>query len=483
MSISRRSFLRTGGLGLGAAGFLSAFERFGLGSASAAYSIDPAYKALVVVFLYGGNDTNNMVIPNDASGQYAYSKYAAKRSPTSCDFSIPQPGVGVVGAGLPITPVNLGGSSFMLHPSMTRLAALFADTVKTPLAVLCNVGTLVEPTKKNPTDGTFYNPTNGLAATLPSQLMSHRDQQDEWQSAIANPDIGVTATGWGGRIADSYATGTFPVVLSDAGSMLFTHGATTSPIVVSASGTFGLTSNDGGGNATFLSQLANQASNQTLTYANQEIVKESLQYAATLNAALTANVVTWRTGTWDNTGDLGVELKKIAEVIAASGPSGLALTKQVFFCSKGGFDTHANQGDDQGALLLEIDNALAAFYDAMTQIGAGNKVVLATQSDFNRTFAPGAFTGTDHAWGTHQLILGNAVHGGKFFGTFPDLTTGGVDDMDGSTVSPGGEGRWVPTTSVDQYAATLAHWFDPSLSLTTLFPNLTHFSPQTLNFV
>jgi uncharacterized protein (DUF1501 family) len=482
MSITRRSFLRTGGLGLGAAGFLSAFERFGLGTASAAYSIDPAYKALVVVFLYGGNDTNNMVIPNDASGPYAYSKYALKRSPTSCDFSIPQPVTGDPASTL-ITPSNMGGSSFFLHPKMTRLAGLFNDTVKTPLAVLCNVGTLVEPTKKNPTDGTFYNPTTGLAATLPSQLMSHRDQQDEWQSAIANPDISATATGWGGRIADSYAAGSFPVVLSDAGSTLFTHGGTTSPIVISASGTFGLTSNDGGGNATFLSQLAGQASGQTLTYANQEIMKESLQYATTLNAALTANTVTWRAGTWDYPGDLVLELKKIAEVIAASGPLGLGLTKQVFFCSKGGFDTHANQAIDQADLLSEVDNALACFYDAMTQIGAGNKVVLATQSDFNRTFAPGAFSGTDHAWGTHQLILGNAVRGGRFFGTFPDLTTGRGDDMDGISPDFEGEGRWVPTTSVDQYAATLAHWFDPNLNLTTLFPNLAHFSPQTLNFL
>jgi uncharacterized protein (DUF1501 family) len=481
MSISRRSFLRTGALGLGAAGFLSAFERFGLGTANAASSIDPTYKALVVVFLFGGNDTNNMVIPNDATGKYAYAKYAATRNPSTCDFSIPQPGVGVVGAGLPIAPLNVGGSSFMFHPSMTRLQALFSDSRK-PLAVLCNVGTLVEPTKKNPADGSFFNPITGAPATLPEQLMSHRDQQDEWQTGIANPELGVTATGWGGRIADHYAPSSFPLALSDAGSTMFTQGEITSPIVVSASGTFGL-NDSGAGNAPFVAQLAAQASGQTLTYANQKIMGDALAYAATLNTALAGNVVTWRADTWDNTGALGLELKKIAEVIAASGPNGLALTKQVFFCSKGGFDTHADQGDDQAALLAEVDNALAAFYDAMTQIGAANKVVLATQSDFSRTFAPGSFSGTDHAWGTHQLILGNAVNGSKFFGTFPDLTTGQGDDMDGTTAKPEGEGRWVPTTSVEQYAATLAKWLDPGLDLAVLFPNLVNFTPQTLNFV
>ena len=364
---------------------------------------------------------------------------------------------------------------------MPRLQALFATDKK--LAVLCNVGTLVEPTKKNLADGTFSNPITGLPATLPSQLMSHRDQQDEWQTAIANPDIGVTATGWGGRIADAYTGATFPLVLSDAGSTMFTHGATTGPLVISPTGTFGLTSNDGGGNAPFVTQLAAQTSTQLLTGANQAIMTNAITYAGTLNTALANNTFAWRANTWDNTGALGAELKKIAEVIAASGPNGLKLTKQVFFASRGGFDTHADQGVDQATLLGEIDNALAAFYDAMQQIGAADKVVLATESDFSRTLAPGSFSGTDHAWGTHTLILGGPVKGGNFYGTFPDLTTGGADDMDGSTASPGGEGRWIPTTSVDQYAATLAQWLDPGLSLTTLFPNLTNFTPQTLTFV
>ena len=479
MSISRRSFLRTGALGLGAAGFLSAFEHVGLGSASAAASVNSQYKALVVVFLFGGNDSNNMVVPNDATGAYAYSRYAASRSAATCDFFITQ--AGGTNPGLPITPTNLSTHSFMLHPSMPRLQALFTTDKK--LAVLCNVGTLVEPTKKNTSDGTYFNPVTLAPATLPSQLMSHRDQQDEWQTAIANPVLEVTPTGWGGRIADTYTAPTFPVVFSDAGSSLFTHGAATSPLVVSATGTFGLTTLDGGGNAPFLAQLAGQTSIQTLTAANQTITNNALTYAGALNTALTNNAVVWNPGTWDNTGSLGDELKKIAEVIAASGPNGLNLTKQVFFCSRGGFDTHADQAVDQVALYAELDNALAAFYDAMGQIGAANKVVLATESDFSRTLAPGSFSGTDHAWGGHQLILGGPVKGGKLFGTFPDLTTGGADDMDGSTAKPGGEGRWVPTTSVDQYAATLAAWFDPTLSLTTLFPNLASFSPQTLTFV
>jgi uncharacterized protein (DUF1501 family) len=484
MSISRRSFLRTGALGLGASTLLSSFERFGLGPALASASIDPSYQAIVIVFLFGGNDSNNMLIPNDVAGRYDYAKYAAVRKPSTCDFSIPQSGTG---AGLGIQPQNLT-SPFMLHPSMTNLAGLFNATTS-PLAILCNTGSLVEPSKKSAsravaTDPTLVQPGTTTAAVAPTHLMSHLDQQSQWQASIANPSAATALTGWGGRVADQYPTVPFPTVLSDDGATLFTQGSVVDPMVVAPSGVFGL--QDTGGNAAFVQTLAGQTSGVVLTRANQAIMNQARLYSDKLSNAIAASSVSWGT-TWANTGTLGTALHRIADVIAASGPgtggSGLGMTKQIFFCGLGGFDTHAGQGATQASLYTQIDAALFAFYTAMGMIGAQDKVVLATHSDFGRTLKPASSTGTDHAWGSHHLILGGPVKGGKLYGTFPDLTLGGADDMDGDLLKPGGEGRWVPTRSVDQYAATLAGWLDPALTTTALFPNLVNFSQQKLGFL
>lgn len=482
MSVSRRSFLRTAALGMGASAFLNGLSRLGVSSASAGYCGAAAdYKALVCVFLTGGNDGNNMVIPNDAAGMYAYSKYSAARNAATCDFSIPQ--APAAGAGIAISPTNLPGSSFMLHPSLVNMASHFSAG---RLAVVCNTGTLVEPTHKDLATGILLNGA-GVVARKPTSMMSHKDQQDEWQIGRADPSVAAAPIGWGGGIADQLAYQGFPMVLSDAGQALFIRSADTTkgPIVVPATGTFGLT--DSGANRTHLAALAGQVSSNHLIAANQAIMTQALANADALNAALAACSQNWG-GIWTGGGGkLTLQLKKIANIIAAAGSGALTgaapITRQIFFCSLGGFDNHSNQGLDQAALLADVDFALNAFQSAMTTIGAGSKVTTFTMSDFARTLEPGSVSGTDHAWGSHHLVLGDAVHGGKFFGTYPDITLGGPDDMDGSVAKPGGEGRWIPTTSVDQYAATLASWFDPTVNLNTLLPNLANFSPTTLGFL
>jgi uncharacterized protein (DUF1501 family) len=501
MSISRRSFLRAGALTLGASTLLSSIERFGFGSAIASSSINTGYRALVVVFLFGGNDSNNMLIPNDPDGgTFPYSQYGNVRFPDSCDFSIPKDG------GRLISPSNYAGSSLMLHPSMPQLASLFngtfPGTTQRDLAILCNTGTLVEPSKKDATRTDKAMPSlikRGIlpkaAAAAPTRLMSHLDQQREWQSGVANPSATTALSGWGGRIADVHkaAPPPFPTVLSDGGAELFTQGAFVDPMVVSPAGLIGLA--DSGANAAFAAALAQQTSGVVLTRANQMIMKQANAYSNALNVAMSNNVPNYATAAW-GTGSLSQALRRIADVIAASGPgaldanqqpTGLNMTQQVFFCGLGGFDTHAGQHVHQASLLAEVDDALAAFYRAMADIGARDKVVLATQSDFGRTLKPASSAGTDHAWGSHHLILGGPVNGGKLYGAFPDLTLGGVDDLDGdATNGNAGEGRWVPTTSAAQYAATLAGWVEPSLlaaDLDTMFPNLPNFATKTLPFL
>jgi uncharacterized protein (DUF1501 family) len=490
MSISRRNFLRFSALGLGATTLLSSVERFGLGSALATTTFAPGYKALVIVFLFGGNDANNMLIPNDAR----YADYKLWRDDAHCDFGIPQPGtVGALNpAGIALNKKDGLGGKYMLHPKMPKLAALI-NAASSPAAILCNTGTLVEPTRKDPVTGKLVHRTSGAAVKLPLHLMSHLDQQREWQTSIANPDATQVPTGWGGRVADRYGSD-FPTNVSESGAVLFTQGASTGPLVVSPTSPSGLTDlsglSDANTNAEYVAALAGLSdpssavnalgeSGAYVVRANQRTMQQALLNTQTLNTALANKAAVGAFGT----GSLSVALQRIAEMISVSAsiktPKTNGMTRQIFFCGLGGFDTHAGQDLHQSALLGEIDDALDAFNTAMQLIGAQDKVVLATHSDFARTFKPASHGGTDHAWGSHHIILGGPVHGG-IHGIYPDLQLGGPDDVDGISPTFDGEGRWVPTTSVDQYAATLAHWFDPALPLNALFPNLSNFGQQPL---
>jgi uncharacterized protein (DUF1501 family) len=451
----RRRFLRHAGA-LSAAGLASRLGVLDLvARANAQQTSD--YKALVCVFLFGGNDGNNTIIPIDSGG---YAQYAAVR-PVASGINLAQASL------LPIQPVNLG-TPYGLHPALPELKALF-DQRK--LAVLANVGTLLQPTTK----------AQYAAGLRPQSLYSHADQQAQWQSSVSSS---ASATGWGGRIADQVAamnaaTG-FPVVTSLDGTVLFTIGSAAPPLAIPATGSFalsGYTTASAANTARLsaLQQLLALPSANALVNAANDIGSQAYNLSATVNpiignanstvAPLFANL---KTGTAN-------QLFQVAKMIEARAATGAR--RQVFFVQLGSFDTHGDQINRQQALFAELSPALKAFYDATSALGVGGQVTTFTLSDFGRTFQPASGGGTDHAWGSHHFIIGDAVQGGAFYGDYPQLALGGPSDAES-------EGRWLPTTSVDQYGATLAQWFGVApADLGTVFPNLKSFTAPTLGFL
>ena len=461
MRITRREFLRRSGCGIGtAAALAAAVERFSLFSARA----DAAgYKALVCVFLGGGNDGNNMVIPADTTGYGAYSSIRG-----SSGLAIAQSSL------LPITPKTLG-VPFGLHPSLAAVHPLFDSG---NLAVVCNVGPLVDPLTRE----TYLS-----GGPKPFQLFSHSDQIAQWQTSIST---GPSGTGWGGRIADTFGiTPGLPVVTALAGGT-FTRGQITSPLTVASAPTplnqllalsgFGTNSAELVRRRTFDS-LRTIDRESPLVRSAQDVMEKAVSLAADLNVDPVLTTV------FPNT-SLGNQLKQIAKLIRFNQTSAEPLNRQIFFCSLGGFDTHQNQVNTQTTLLTQVAQAMKAFYDATVEIGTAPDVTTFTLSDFGRTFQPSgsgaAIVGSDHAWGNHHLVMGGSVFGGDFYGVpgkngtvFPTLQLTGPDDTDN-------RGRWIPTASVDQYGATFARWFDiDPVQINTIFPQLGHFSPSHLGFL
>jgi len=450
MNFSRRHFVQRAGAlaALGAGSGLSLL-------AQAQGASD--YKALVCVFLYGGNDGNNTIVPFDNAG---YAQYSAVRTAAS--------GIQLAQASLlPIQPVSLG-TPFGLHPSLPELQALFNQK---KLAVLANVGTLVQPTTK----------TQYTAGQVPLSLYSHSDQQAQWQSSVSNT---LSGTGWGGRIADRVAplnaASGFPVVTSLGGTVLFAAGKSTSPLAIPVSGSFAVAGYNNSAASTArlnaLKQfLAAGSTNQFVATANA-IGSQALTLSATMNPILAnANSTVASLFAPLANNNTAAALFQVAKTIEARAVTGAK--RQIFFVSLGNFDTHANQAPTQSNLLAQLSPALKAFYDATVALGVGSQVTTFTLSDFGRTFQPASGAGTDHAWGNHQLIIGDAVKGGDFFGQYPTLALGGPNDAEQ-------RGRWIPTTSVDQFGATLAKWFGVSTAdLATVFPNLAKFATSDLGFM
>jgi len=449
MAFSRRDFLKRT-CGTAAAGFAAAsFNRFGLVNALAQSAQD--YKALVCVFLFGGNDSNNMVIPLSSSG---YASYEQTRSV----LALPQAGL------LPITPPSVG-SPFGFHPRFTGLRSLFNQQ---HLAVLTNVGTLVRPT----TRAQFQQGQ----ATLPRNLFSHEDQQAQMQTAALD---GSGQTGWAGRTADKIQSiygGTFPVIISLAGTNIFCEGLAARSIESSGDPTrllsgFG-SSAESQARLSALQNLLTFDTGLSLIQAASTTTTNAFQDSKTLADALASGPAL--ATVFPNNG-LASQLKQVAQIISVR--SALGLQRQIFFVSIGGFDTHSDQLNSQDNLYTQLSQAMSAFYQATAEIGAASQVTTFTLSDFSRTYAPDSTSGSDHAWGGHHLIMGGAVHGGDFYGKFPTLALAGPDDATD-------EGRWIPTTSLDQYAGTLANWFGvPTADLPTIFPNLANFTTPVLNFV
>jgi uncharacterized protein (DUF1501 family) len=408
------------------------------------------YRALVCIFLFGGNDSNNTVIPTDN-----YSTYSSKRG----ILALTPDQLAATG----ISPKS--GGKYALHPGMTGLQALFSAG---RLAVVVNVGTLVAPIAK----------TDYQAGVHPYQLFSHSDQQNQWQTSVSNSD---TPYGWGGRISDQTqdASTGFPTVASVAGVSVFSSGSRTHPVALAPAPT--------PLNQTLQLQHPDNVFNQILSYdaaaTSPALIRAAdgiTQGAVTDGGLLSTNP---SLSTVFPTTGLGNQLLQVAKLIKVS--SSLGLKRQIFFCSLGGFDTHTVQLTTQATLLGQLSAAMSAFYNATAEMGVSSNVTTFTLSDFSRTFTPAgtavATVGSDHAWGSYHFVMGDAVLGGDFYGTFPDLVVGGNQDTDSGS---GARGRWIPTISVDEYAATLASWYGLSASdLNIVFPNIGRFARSNLGFM
>ncbi|WP_374352898.1 DUF1501 domain-containing protein [Chitinimonas sp.] len=409
------------------------------------------FRALVCVFLMGGNDSNNMIIPTDAAGYAAYLAARGNSTTTSGALGLPQSSL-----------VQLTGANYALHPNLAPLLPVWQQG---KLALQFNVGTLVRPISK-----AEYR----VGANQPDNLYSHSDQQGQWQTAVVK---GPQRSGWAGRIADlGAASGVLPLAISTAGNQPFAAGLRSSGLAIPASGTFSLA---GFGSSPQTNPLFKAMSAlRGVDLANSQVAAAAGTMGGAVNASTALASVLSGTSTITSlfTGQnnsLAQQLQQVARIIEAR--QALGLGRQIFMVTHNGYDTHSDQLNKQGSLFKELGLALKSFYDAMAQLGVANQVTTFTNSDFSRTLKPNA-GGSDHAWGGHHLVLGGGVKGGTY-GTFPALVNGGVDDVTS-------QGRWLPTTSVDQYSATLASWFGvQDTDLPSVFPNLGAFPVRNLGFM
>ena len=464
MAITRRDFLRSSACAVGSAALASSIDTF-----SMVHALTPEaasdYKALVCVFLNGGNDGNNMFVSLDQYAGYSNARLAAGLAIAHDDL-------------LQVSPVS--GGSYGFHPNMSGMKDLFNQG---KLAVLCNNGPLVEPLTRT----TYQNGTG----KKPLQLFSHSDQVGLFQTAIAN---NVSQTGWGGRLADKTqglnGSATFPSNISIAGINLLLSGVDTRQLAVADSGTplanvlqlnFAPTTAEQTPRLASFTELRTLDNNFKLVKAASDTRTSSIQ---TDDALSSVNPVLL---TGFPATSLGRQLRQVALLIKActDANAGINMKRQIFFTQIGGFDTHSAEIGGQGSLLTQVSQAISAFYAATVELGVQDKVTTFTMSDFGRTFQPAGTgvtqVGTDHAWGNHQLIVGGSVLGHTLYGTYPTLALGGPDDTDGGS-SP--RGRWIPTTSVEQYAATLATWYGLSTAdLSAVFPLISRFATPDLGFL
>lgn len=471
-NLSRRGFL---GSMMAAAGTTVAPFAVNLAAMSNAAAQNAGdYKALVCLFMAGGNDAFNTVLATDST---SWNEYQRLRATTDAS-SIALPAPGASGGVLSISPANNQGRSFALHPRLTNLKGLFEAG---NAAILANVGTLVQPTT--------LAQYKAASVKLPPKLFSHNDQQSMWQSDAPEG----SAVGWGGRMGDMVASSnsnnTFGCI-SVAGNAIFLTGKQTRQLQITTNGLPGITNLNGAlfGTPQVANPLRNiitsQGSNK-LQNDHAAVLTRAINAQATLAAAMApmgaggipnpTNYVNPNNGNVASN-PLAVQLQAVARVIAGRGA--LGVKRQVFYVSMGGFDTHGAQTGTHADLMARLDHAIAYFNTVMTSMQGTDlrkQVTLFTASDFGRTFVTNG-NGTDHGWGSHHFIVGGAVKGRDIYGKFP--TTGVNHDLDV------GSGSLLPTTSVDQYGATLASWFGvPADQLASVFPNIGNFTTKNLGFM
>jgi len=473
--LSRRQWLQRAGGTLAGAFGAATLGHLALGT-QPAYAAD--YKALVCIFLYGGNDGMNVIVPTDTSH---YQQYASVRG----TLALPQSSL-----------VSLGGSNFGLHPSLSALQPFWSSH---QLAPVFNVGPLYKPLTKEQ-----YRAAPDGSELVPDALFSHADQQIEWETGTSDS---MTRTGWGGRA--SKVLGTVNPVISVGGNGRFgVEDMRPSPLVLpgpgATFGAYGLGPDDTDWEPNRLRRQAIDA-----LYAEPQPLVLGQAYTAQQTNAFEmserlADIVKSMPGDADSTPAIdsafaplivdgkistlmGQQLYQIAKLVRSNAQ--VQGNRQIFFAQQGGYDTHSGQiGDNSllglhATLLKELGDAMAAFQQALVNLGLAPAVTTFTQSDFGRTFAPNSTAGTDHAWGNHQLVMGGSVKGGETYGKYPQLVLGGPDDVGVDSWEL--QGRWIPTSSVDQFASTLLGWFGAGDGqLDKILPNLVHFgAKRSLGFL
>jgi uncharacterized protein (DUF1501 family) len=445
---SRREFLKDTLRSVTALGAVGSMAKFGEMNALAATGSN--YQALVCIFLLGGNDGHNTVIPI-TTAQQNYNQYQQTRG----GLAIPS------GSLLPIAN---GSDTYGLHPSLAEIQGLYNQG---KAAVLANVGMLVQPITR-----AIYLTNN--SALIPSALFSHSDQSSQWQTGIP---AGNGSSGWGGRITDllqsQNSAAIFPPVTATNSCQLFCTGVQTFPATVPPTGMATLNALSSASANAGMQQLLTFDNGVQLVQAANGIMTRGNNYANTLTGLLGSAPPLQTQFPAGN--PLAAQLQTVARVMSVRNQ--LGLTRQIFFCMLDGFDTHSLQFETQTPLLQQLSQAVLAFYQATQELGIDGNVTTFTASEFGRTLTPSGADGSDHAWGNHHFIIGTGVKGGRFYGNFPLLAPGGPDDA-------GSRGVLLPTTAVDQYGATLAQWFGvPQTSLPTVFPNIANFGISPLGFL
>ncbi|MFT4548859.1 MAG: hypothetical protein ACI8XO_003758 [Verrucomicrobiales bacterium] len=483
--LTRRHFFRQGACAaLGVTGMVNTLTHLRLigGAMAQDGGTGGGHKAIVCLYLQGGNDSSNMILP--MGPQPVYDQYASDRGDIAIDLEDADGNLLVH----PITPDSYDdGVDYAFHPSAGDLAQLFADG---NLAVVANVGSMVGPISK---------PQYQQGLFVPPQLYSHSDQTTQWQSSVADQPF---QTGWGGRMADELlktlnANQKIAMSVSLSGTNSYQVGDTSVQYQVTPNGSVSYSG--------YGTNYANALEADGVTYKNTLQGKRLKAFHDIMNldpahlmqkelgtkmydSYLTDRLLTEAlssvpplTTEFPDSAS-GDQMKMIARLIAAR--SELGQERQIFFAQVKGYDTHATQLTSHAALMAEMSETVKAFYDATVELGIEDQVTTFTASDFSRTYSPngvGANTGSDHAWGGHALVCGGAVNGREIYGQMPDLQINGPSDVDLNN----GRGRWLPTTSVDEYSATLAKWFgvDPAILPVEVFPNLGRFANPDLGFM
>ncbi len=453
--LSRREFLkRASALSFAGTATPFALNLASIGSASA--QVAGGYRAVVCLFLFGGNDHTNTIIPYD---QTEYNEYFNSRP----DIALMRNDL----AGTATAPVaSQGGRSFAFHPSLTSLKGLYASG---NLAVVANVGPLIEPTTK-----TQYQ---NRSVPLPPKLFSHNDQQSVWQ---ANTAVGEGARlGWGGRMGDMLASQNgLPIftAVSAAGNTVFLSGENVLQYQMSTSGAINIRGISG---SLFGSSSASSLYQQLITRNSSHLFEDELgnviSRSIDSNALLSSSLppASQFITPVPSGNRLASQLNIVARMIFARGS--LGTSRQVFFVSQGGFDNHDFLLDRHGGLMQTLDEAIGAFYGWLGEMSMENNVTLFTASDFGRTLTSNG-DGSDHGWGAHHFVVGGAVQGGDIYGTFPQVAFGTPEDVR--------QGNLLPSTSVDQYAATFARWLGVTdTNVPDVIPNIVNFSPRYLDFL